>query len=170
VSAGLQVELTCRGDTRRLGRFIAHCVTAGDSLVLEGDLGAGKTFLVRAIARGLGVPSDVPITSPTFELIHELEGRLPIVHADLYRLDSPESLPDLGLLERLGTDALALIEWGERFGVALGDHLLVRLEMGEGSRRVCELSARGPRAEGLLGRMRVLGLGAGRIPRLAALR
>jgi tRNA threonylcarbamoyladenosine biosynthesis protein TsaE len=169
VSGALRLELGCRGDTRRLGRFIAGNLLAGDLLLLEGDLGAGKTFLARAIARGLGVPSEVRVTSPTFDLIHELPGRLPLLHADLYRLDDPDSLGDLGLLERLGSDAVVLIEWGERFGELLGDGLVLRIQMGEGSRRVCQLLARGARGEALLGRLQALGLGAGPIPRLAAL-
>jgi tRNA threonylcarbamoyladenosine biosynthesis protein TsaE len=165
----LRLELGCRRDTRRLGGCIARAVQPGDLVLLEGDLGAGKTFLTRAIARGLGVPSDVRVTSPTFELIHEFPGRLPLVHADLYRLDDADALADLGLVERIGTDAVVVVEWGARFGEALGEGLQVQLEMGPESRRICRLSAAGPRGRALLGRLRALGLGQGPIPRLAAL-
>src|SRR6476661_287965 len=100
---------------------MAAVLAAGDLVVLEGDLGAGKTFLARAIARGLGVPSDVRITSPTFDLVHELPGRIPLVHLDLYRLDHAASLVELGIGEPGTMDAVMLVEWGDRFSVALGD-------------------------------------------------
>jgi len=149
----LGIALPTRRATRRLGAALAAALAPGDLLLLEGDLGAGKTFLVRAIARGLGVPSAVRITSPTFTLIHEHVGRMPIVHADLYRLGLPDELVELGLVERVGSDAVVLIEWGERFAAALGgEGLLVRLSLiAEG--RSARLEARGARAEALLERM-----------------
>src|SRR5690242_4468615 len=118
--APLVQTLRSRADTRRFGHRLAACLRAGDLLLLEGELGAGKTFLTRAIARGLGVPAEVPVTSPTFELVHELPGRLPLVHVDLYRLDAPEALRELGLLDRIGADAVVIVEWGARFADALG--------------------------------------------------
>lgn len=103
--------------------------------MLEGDLGAGKTFLVRALARELGVPASVKITSPTFALVHELHGRMPIVHADLYRLESGASLDELGLLQHIGRDALVLVEWGERFQDSLpGSGIVVRLSVSDTGR------------------------------------
>jgi tRNA threonylcarbamoyladenosine biosynthesis protein TsaE len=148
------VELVDEEATRALGAALAGVLRAGDVVVLEGDLGAGKTFLVRAVARGLGVPEDIPVTSPTFALVHELAGRMPIVHADLYRLDAPDDLIELGLLERLGDEALVLIEWGERFRDALRPDLVVRLELtSESSRSVAfdAISERGARIVGDLG-------------------
>jgi tRNA threonylcarbamoyladenosine biosynthesis protein TsaE len=116
----LELALPTRRATQRLGAALGAALLAGDLVVLEGDLGAGKTFLVRAIARALGVPSAVPVTSPTFALVHELGGRLPIVHADLYRLDAADELVELGLRDRIGGDAVVLVEWGARFVEALG--------------------------------------------------
>jgi tRNA threonylcarbamoyladenosine biosynthesis protein TsaE len=150
-SDALIVPLRSRGDTRRLGRRLAACLGPGDLVLLEGELGAGKTFLVRAIARGLGVPPSVRITSPTFDLVHELPARVPLVHVDLYRLDEGGSLRELGLDERIGQNAVVLVEWGERFASVLGEGgLRVMIELaGEGERR-CLLQARGPRGAELL--------------------
>ncbi|HEX2679234.1 MAG TPA: tRNA (adenosine(37)-N6)-threonylcarbamoyltransferase complex ATPase subunit type 1 TsaE, partial [Polyangiales bacterium] len=114
------IVLRSRADTRRLAKLLAAALTPGDLVVLEGDLGAGKTFLVQALARQLGVPADVPVTSPTFELVHELPGRIPIVHADLYRLPTGASIDELGITPRIGNDAVVLVEWGDRFASDLG--------------------------------------------------
>src|SRR5688500_4212825 len=108
----LAIELKSRGDTRRLGQALAQCLTPGDLVILEGDLGAGKTFLVRSLSRALGVPSDVPVTSPTFELVHELPARVPLVHVDLYRLESEAAVEALGLDEHIGRRSVVLVEWG----------------------------------------------------------
>lgn len=145
-----EVLLPTRGDTRRLGRLLGRLVQAGDLLVLEGDLGAGKTFLCRALARGLGVPPDVRVNSPTFALVHELQGRLPLLHVDLYRLGDASELQELGLVERISRDAVVAVEWGGRFASELGhDRLEVTLlENGQGQRKA-RLLATGPRSERL---------------------
>lgn len=149
----MTLALPTRRATRRLGAALAAALAPGDLVLLEGDLGAGKTFLVRAIARGLGVPSAVRITSPTFTLVHEHAGRLPIVHADLYRLGDPDELVELGLVERIGADAAVLIEWGARFADALGGQgLWVALALAPQGRRA-QLTARGARADALLERL-----------------
>jgi len=154
-SSSLELSLGSRGATRRLGQAIARALELGDLVVLEGQLGAGKTFLVRAIARGLGVPTELRITSPTFDLVHDLPGRLPILHVDLYRLDTPESVLDLGLQDRIGRDCVALVEWGDRFAVELGgEGLWVQLGLGGPTARSCRLTPRGERGTALLQRVR----------------
>jgi tRNA threonylcarbamoyladenosine biosynthesis protein TsaE len=99
--------------TYALGRRLAQVVEAGDVIALEGDLGSGKTELVKGIAAGLGVTATVH--SPTFVLHHRYQGRLPIEHYDLYRLDGMAWV-DTGLDEP-APDALTLIEWPERAAV-----------------------------------------------------
>jgi tRNA threonylcarbamoyladenosine biosynthesis protein TsaE len=156
MSADPSIALRLRSlrDTARLGRALSQVLTPGGLLLLEGSLGAGKTCLVRFIVRALGVPADQPVTSPTFEILHEFRGHSPIVHADLYRLDPSEPLAELGLLEHIDGDAVVLIEWGERFAAQLGDGgLRATLELGTGTERRCELCARGPRGLALMERL-----------------
>jgi len=150
----LELGLRSLRDTARLGRVLGTALQAGDVLLLEGGLGVGKTTLVQFIARALGVPRSVPVTSPTFEIVHEFAGRAPIIHADLYRLDPSESLEELGLLARLD-DAVVLVEWGARFARELGDTgLLLEIAFGAaGSARKCVLTARDPRGSRLLRRL-----------------
>ncbi len=130
-------------------RLSAH-LAGGDLVLLEGELGAGKTFLARALCRALGVAAEVAITSPTFGLVHEYEGRLPIVHADLYRLSDPEELVEIGLAELIEGGSLALVEWGERFLTELGQPtVLLRMKIvGETAREV-RIESDDPRLSGL---------------------
>jgi tRNA threonylcarbamoyladenosine biosynthesis protein TsaE len=149
------LSLRSRGDTRRLGRRLAAQLRAGDLILLEGELGAGKTFFARAIARGLGVPPEVRVTSPTFDLVHELPARIALVHVDLYRLEDADQLRELGLADRIGRDAVVVIEWGARFGHAVaGDGLSIALALDGEHGRHCVLRARGPRGVELLAGLR----------------
>jgi tRNA threonylcarbamoyladenosine biosynthesis protein TsaE len=133
-----------------LGARLGGELRAGDLLVLEGDLGAGKTFLVRAIARKLGVPAALPVTSPTFTLVNEHQTQPPLVHADLYRLGDPDELLELGLMDRIGRDAIVIVEWGDRFSDALGGRgLWIELALGAQG-RTARLHARGERAQSIL--------------------
>lgn len=111
---------------RRLGREAA----VGEVICLYGPLGAGKTTLTRAIAAGLEVPDDQPVSSPTFALVHEHQGRLPLFHLDLYRLsDDEDELLELGIEEYLYGEGLCVVEWPERLGRLLPpEHLEIRLD------------------------------------------
>jgi tRNA threonylcarbamoyl adenosine modification protein YjeE len=123
------LQLPSRRATIRLARQLGAHVRPGDLLLLAGELGTGKTFFVRALARSLGVPHGVRITSPSFALVHEYQARIPLVHADLYRLGSSEEVRGLGLRE-LRERALVVVEWGEPYAAALGGgalHLELRL-------------------------------------------
>ncbi len=107
---GLAFGLPTRRATVRLARRLGAALAPGDLILLTGALGAGKTFFVRALARSRGVAG--PVTSPSFSLVHHLEGGdLPLIHADLYRLGDPEEVHHLGLRE-LRDDAAMLVEWG----------------------------------------------------------
>lgn len=148
------LSLETRRKTRRLGAAIAASLTPGDLMVLEGDLGAGKTFLVRAIARGLGVPAAIPVTSPTFTLVNEHVARIPLVHADLYRLGDADELIEIGLGDRIGQDAAVLIEWGDRFAEALGNEGLWVWLSYSNPGRTALLEPRGARGSALLSRVK----------------
>lgn len=98
-------------ETRILGAALAPVLVPGDVISLSGDLGAGKTLFVQGLARALGVEAHV--TSPTFTIIHEYRGRYPIVHLDIYRLDSFQEVLDLGYEELLDPEAVLVVEWGD---------------------------------------------------------
>ncbi len=131
------------GATRRLGEALGRAAEPGDCLLLRGPLGAGKTELVRGLARGLGCTARV--RSPTFNLVHRLEGgRLVLHHLDLYRIEDPRELRELGLEEALGGEGVAAVEWSERLGGhAPAAALTCDLALEGESRRSIRLEARG---------------------------
>ncbi len=114
----MRLRLSSRRATRNLGRALAALLQPGDIVWLEGELGAGKTFFTRGLFRALGVPEAVPVTSPTFALVHEHQGRCALVHMDLYRLGAVEELDELGIHDALES-SIAVIEWGARYRSAI---------------------------------------------------
>ena len=126
-------------ETRALGERLAAQLKAGDVVLLEGELGAGKSELARGVAKGLGVQETV--TSPSFTILNVYEsGRIPLYHFDWYRLEDAGELYELGLDEYLGGDGIALVEWPGRCPDAVpGDCLRIRIEAeGENTRRISE--------------------------------
>jgi tRNA threonylcarbamoyladenosine biosynthesis protein TsaE len=136
-SKGLLVELGSEAETDRLGRALAEVVGPGVVIGLVGPLGAGKTRLARALAEALGVDPGA-IASPTFVLIHEYEGRLPVYHFDTYRLRLPEDFEALGVADYWQGGGVCLVEWADRvLDVLPEDRWLIRIEpTGPESRRV----------------------------------
>jgi len=130
--------LETRRATQRLARALAGVLAVGDLLILTGDLGTGKTFFTRAICRARGVPHAIPVTSPSFALVNEYEGDLPILHVDLYRLGDAEEVEQLGLRERRA-DSLMIVEWGEPYVAELGGRALHLALSHEGDRRLASL-------------------------------
>jgi tRNA threonylcarbamoyladenosine biosynthesis protein TsaE len=136
MTPAVQLRLASRRDTTRLGARIGAVMTPGDLVLLSGDLGAGKTFLARSIARALGVPSDTAIASPTFTLVQEYEtARGVLLHCDLYRLRDADrgktavEIRRLGLAERRAEGAMVLVEWGEGFERELGGPAEMALDL-----------------------------------------
>jgi tRNA threonylcarbamoyladenosine biosynthesis protein TsaE len=112
--------------TREVGGVLATFLGSRDTVILTGDLGAGKTTLVQGIGRGLGVEEHV--ASPTFTLVREYAGRLDVAHVDVYRLERVQDVMDLGLDELGGPDRVLLVEWGDAIEELLpGDRLVVEL-------------------------------------------
>jgi tRNA threonylcarbamoyladenosine biosynthesis protein TsaE len=123
-------------------------------LALIGELGAGKTALVRGVAAGLGAPPAF-VSSPTFVLIHEYRGRLPLIHVDLYRLRSHAEAESIGLSDYFTGQAITAIEWADRFPMLLPeDRLEVRLSHRSLATRNARLAARGPQSLALLTRVK----------------
>ena len=101
-------------ETLQLGRSLGGSLISGDIILLNGDLGAGKTHLTQGICYGVGLDESSYIRSPTFTLINEYQGKLPIYHIDLYRIDSLEEIYSLGLEEILFNQGITIIEWAEK--------------------------------------------------------
>ena len=135
-------------ETRHIGARLGRLLEAGDVLLLQGDLGSGKTTLTQGIGDGLKVAE--PVKSPSFVLLNEYHGRLTVYHADLYRLNDPAEVADLAL-EEIAADGVLVVEWPDRaWGELPPEHLLVRIEE-EGARgRTVTIAARGERYEQLL--------------------
>jgi len=130
-------------DTRAVGEAVASLLRPADAVALTGELGAGKTTFVRGAARGLGFEGNV--ASPTFTLVREYRGRLPIYHVDVYRLERVQDVLDLGLDEMIADGGVLFVEWGDAVeGLLPDDHLLVELTVpGEGEERSLVLTGMG---------------------------
>lgn len=147
---GLVVTSTSEEQTVLLGRAIGESLRVGDTVLLSGELGAGKTRMAQGMALGAGAPTDA--RSPTFVIVNEYLGRIRLSHCDLYRV-SPGEVDELALDERLADGALA-VEWPERGGSSLpGDALLVQIEVDPATEtRTITLTPLGERAARLLSR------------------
>jgi tRNA threonylcarbamoyladenosine biosynthesis protein TsaE len=130
-------------ETLALAGSVGELLRPGDVVSLAGDLGTGKTVFARGVARALGVTD--PIVSPTFTIVREYEGRVPVVHVDVYRIDRFQELHDLGFEEVVRDDAVTLVEWGDVIdGMLPSDRLDVRLAAGaDDDERVVEIEGHG---------------------------
>lgn len=153
MSSEVSVESGGPEETRRLGQRLGAVVRAGDVVLLSGELGAGKTVFVQGVAQGLGYGGQV--SSKSFVIMGEYAGREKLYHADLYRLEEPEQVEELGLGE-LTEDGVLVVEWPERGDWALpeGD-VSVKFEVRSENERVVTMSAGTPRGEALLDAMEV---------------
>jgi len=142
------VRLADPAATARAGRALAPLLAAGDAIALVGDLGAGKTALAQAVVAALGAPD--PATSPTFTIVNEHRGgRLPVWHADLYRIERARDLDEIGLDEIVDRrEGVVLVEWADRFRVLPADHLRVTLAV-DGDGRTLDAEGTGPRGRAL---------------------
>ena len=125
-------QITTRSvdETQKLGEIIGTAVTGGKILALTGDLGSGKTSFVQGLARGLEVPDDYYITSPSYTLINEYPGRFPLFHVDLYRITDPVDIEDIGLYEILDDNGVVAIEWADRIEQKLlSDSITIHFEI-----------------------------------------
>ena len=141
---------TSHQHTDRLGQVIGRVLRGGETVALYGPLGAGKTALVRGIAQGLGA-SPAAIRSPTFVVIHEYQGRLPLAHVDLYRIRSLRELESTGLIEYFSGQTVTAIEWADKGLAALPqDRIEITLNHRAARSRTIQLSATGPKSDEVL--------------------
>ena len=137
--------------TRAWGKRLGKLLEGGEIIGLVGELGAGKTCFVRGVAEGLDVNREAWIRSPTFTLINEYPGRLPVFHIDLYRIESRNELEGLNLREYLYSDGVSLIEWFEHLPVdEMDEYLELAIENVESNKRKLKFTAHGERYEKLI--------------------
>ncbi len=136
--AGCRIILQNLGETSAFAHRLAKLALPGDIICLNGDLGAGKTALTQEIAKGLHVPDSCYVTSPTYSILQEYPGDMPLYHMDFYRLSDEVEVEDLGFEEFFYLSGLTVIEWSERAGGLIPDtRLLLQLTINDDlSRRV----------------------------------
>ena len=150
MAAPLILTAATAAETQAIAERLGRLLAPGDVLALVGPLGAGKTTFVQGLARGLDVPPDRHVASPTFALVNEHPGRVPLVHADLYRIEDARELAELGLTDAFDRAAVA-IEWLDRFpDAAPADRLEIMLAFADGDARTLTLTAIGARATALV--------------------
>ena len=154
VTAPLILSAARAADTQAIAERLGRLLAAGDVLALIGPLGAGKTTFVQGLARGVGVPPERHVASPTFALVNEHPGRVPLVHADLYRIEDARELPELGLTDAFDRAAV-VIEWLDRFpDAAPAERLEIAIAFSPGGGRTLTFTAKGTRAEALVAALR----------------
>ena len=149
-----QLTSASHQQTDRLGQVLGRTLRGGETIALYGPLGAGKTALVRGIAQGLGA-SPTAVTSPTFVVIHEYQGRLPLAHMDWYRIRSLRELESTGVMEYFSGQTVTAIEWADKgFALLPQDRIEVTLSHRTAQSRLIQLNATGPTSEDVLARAR----------------
>jgi tRNA threonylcarbamoyladenosine biosynthesis protein TsaE len=155
-SEPVEVPAGTEDATADLGRQLATVLEPGAVVALVGDLGAGKTRLVKAIAVGLGIPAE-SVNSPTFTLVQEYPGPVPLRHCDTYRLRDPGEFLDLGLDELLAPDGIALIEWADRVMHLLPRDLLrIEIRIVSPTAREFVITATGKSSRTMLAKLRAV--------------
>ena len=151
------LELTVEGsaNTEMLGRKLGRFMTPGQLITLNGELGAGKTTFVKGIAAGLGVPKEIVVCSPSYTLVNEYEGRIPLFHFDLYRLEGAGDIDELGYDEYLEGEGLSVMEWSDIAPQLLPPHYLdVRIEILSDSERAFSFRGHGREYEKIVERLK----------------
>lgn len=150
-SAASHLRSASVAETHHLGKLLGALLAPGDVVLLEGDLGAGKTALTQGIGAGLGVRS--VINSPTFTILKEYTGRLPLYHFDLYRIESPDEIYTLGFDDYFSGDGVCVVEWAERGEPQEPDaltpwpdnYLRLRMRSDHPDSRMIDVTSAGPR-------------------------
>ena len=140
----LLFKSTSREETIQLGKTLGKLLSPGQIIALEGELGAGKTTLVKGIVRGLDVQNEHAVKSPTFALMHKYEGRIPVYHFDAYRLEDAQEMLDIGIDEILYGSGVSIIEWADKVTECLPEeYLKITLTAVSHNERVIEIRSYG---------------------------
>jgi len=147
------IEIRVRGpeQTIRLGKWLGKLLRPGDVVALIGELGAGKTTLAKGIAAGAGVEDEDEVTSPSFVLVNEYQGRFPVYHADLYRLEKELDVEGLGWEEFIFGEGISLLEWAEKIpGILPEERIEVRISWIGPEERKIRIAGKGSQAENII--------------------
>lgn len=136
--------------TKTIAEALGRLISDRCRIAFSGDLGAGKTHFVQGLAKGLGVPEDQYVTSPSYALIHSYPGRLPLHHADLYRLSDFDEIYDIGLLDLMEETAVTAVEWAERLHGEISFDLAIEMAVTNAWTRRIRVLAYGLQAEDLV--------------------
>lgn len=153
------IDLTSHSpkETQKLGSRIGELALPGDVFLLSGRLGAGKTCLTQGIAWGLNIKEYA--LSPTFVIVREMHGRLPLYHIDLYRLDNIDEIEDLGLDDYLYGKGACVVEWAEKaLSLLPSEHLLIQIDFLSDTERSLKFKPRGKRYQELLAQLKTSSL------------
>lgn len=138
----MKIKVNNLQDTKKIGKIISRCLEKGTVLCLDGDLGAGKTAITQFIAKEFGVKEY--ITSPTFNIIKEYEGRLPFYHMDVYRIESEDDMYDLGYDEYIYSEGVTVIEWSENIRTILPDERIdIKIDRIDDNKRIMTIEGKG---------------------------
>ncbi len=138
----MKIKVNNLQDTEKIGKIISRCLEKGTVLCLDGDLGAGKTAITQFIAKEFGVKEY--ITSPTFNIIKEYEGRLPFYHMDVYRIESEDDMYDLGYDEYIYSEGVTVIEWSENIRTILPDERIdIKIDRIDDNKRIMTIEGKG---------------------------
>jgi len=153
INKQVQIITNSLEETRALGEKTGKYLDSGTVLALTGDLGSGKTTFVQGLAKGLDVPDNYYITSPTYTLINEYPGRYHLFHVDLYRIENYADFDDIGLYEILRSDGIVAIEWADKLPKNfLPEYLAIHIDILNNESRKISMTAHGLRGENLIGR------------------
>ena len=155
ISDPLRLVNSSVDETIAIGRRLGAALAPGHVLALVGPLGAGKTYFVKGLARGAGVDDDRKVNSPTFVLVNEYAGRIPLYHLDAYRLGGETELEALGFDEMIAGEAAVVVEWADRVRGSLPpDHLHIVIDVTGPEQREFTMTATGPRSDALCAAVR----------------
>lgn len=141
-------------DTITFGKKLGATLKPGEVIALSGELGAGKTTLVKAIATGLGIPADIVVCSPSYTLVNEYDGRIPLFHFDLYRLEDAKDINELGFEEYLEGEGVSVIEWADVAPDLLPlEHLKIDIQIISENKRNIAVSGKGEKYKRVVDRI-----------------